>query len=129
MNMHPVHYAPHHTGNLPLCGTLPDRASNGGLVMCTLKRDLTTCFRCIDQYEERAATPEQVKALAEARDAIDEAMAGLEEQIVFDEQKKAMLAVLTHMLEAHTPWWEFRRRFRLRRAIAELRTLKLEDLK
>lgn len=129
MTMHPVHYAPHHTGHLPLCGAEPDRAANGGVVICTMLRDATTCFRCIDQYEERNATPEQIKALAEARDAINEAMADIEEQVIFDEHKKATLGILTHMLEAHVPWWNLVHQLRLRRAIRDLRALKLDDLK
>jgi hypothetical protein len=129
MNMQPVHYAPHHTGHLPLCGAEPDRASNGGLVITTMLRDHTTCFKCIDQYEERAATPEQIRALSEERDAIDRALADIEENLLFDEGKRLTLEALGHMLKVHTPWWMVVQQYRLRRAIRELRALTLDDLR
>jgi hypothetical protein len=129
MNIYPVHYAPHHTGHLPLCGAR--HANDGGeqqLVMVTMLRDMTTCFRCIDQYEERAATPEQVRALADARNAIDEAMADIEEQVMFDEGKKLTLHAMNHMIQ-RAPWWALRYKFRIARAMTDLRALTLADLK
>lgn len=129
MHLLPVHYGPHHNGHMPLCGAEPVGPGQRNAVIVTMLRDSTTCFRCIDMYEERAATPEQRKALAEARDAIDEAMRDIEEQLAFDEGKRVTLMALEHMLEGHTPWWQVRRQFRLRRAIGDLRALKLEDLK
>lgn len=129
MNILPVHYGPHHNEHMPICGAEPTGPGQRNAIIVTMDRDLTTCFRCIDQYEERAATPDQRKALAEARDAIDEAMRGIEEQLLFDEGKRVTLMAMEHMLTAHTPWWQVRRQFRLRRAIADLAALKLEDLK
>ena len=107
MNMHPVHYAPHHTGHLPLCGA--ERPARG-LLIGTLERDHVTCFPCIDQYEERNATPEQIEALAQARDAIDDAMADVEHQLA----KSFALHVIGRAIE-DTPWWNVRQQLHLRR--------------
>lgn len=129
MNIHPVHYAPHHTGHLPLCGART--IHHGGdtkLLICTLERDEITCFKCIDQYEERAMTPEQVAALTQVRDDIDSIFAELEEQIVFDQMKQATLHAVDHMI-GDTPWWHPVLRFRLVRARRELAAVTLADIK
>lgn len=128
MTMHPVHYAPHHTGHLPLCGAEPDRVANGGLVLCTMARDLTTCFRCIDQYEERSMTPEQVAALTGVRDEINSIFTELEERAAFSVTKTARLDTLAHML-VHAPWWAWRLRFRLNRAMKDIRDITFEDVR
>jgi hypothetical protein len=129
MNIHPVHYAPHHTGHLPLCGVR--HTSHGGehqLVMCTMDRDEITCFKCIDQYTERAMTPEQVEALNQVRSDIDALFEELEQQVAFDHLKHVTLHVIEHMIE-DTPWWNLRRRFQLRRAQISTAAMRLEDVK
>jgi hypothetical protein len=128
MNVQPVHFAPHHTGHLPLCGTR--HINDGGkhqLVMCTVDRDMTTCFKCIDQYEERAATPEQIEALAQVRDEIDALFEELKHRAAFEDGKRITLHVMEHML-ADMPWWQVRRRFRHRRAMSALRTFRFGDV-
>ena len=119
MNMHPIHFAPHHTGHLPLCGART--IHHGGdvrLLLCTLERDDTTCFKCIDQYEERLATEAQV------RDDIEQVFAEMD----FSIKKRACLHAIDHMI-AHTPWWNLSMRFRLARGRRELAALTFEDVK
>lgn len=125
MNIHPVHYAPHHTGHLPLCGAAKEPH---GLLIGTMERDDITCFKCIDQYEERAMTPAQVAALTQVRDDIDSIFAELEELIVFDQMKHATLHAVDRMIEG-TPWWHPVLRFRLVRARRELAAVTLADVK
>lgn len=128
MNINAVHYAPHHNGHLPLCGAEPDRATNGGLVICTMERDSITCFKCLDQYEERAMTPEQVAALDQIRDDIDDLFNDVQEHVLFDHAKDVTLHAMDHMIRS-APWWAFRYKFRIARAMTELRELALSDFK
>lgn len=119
MNMQPIHYAPHHNGHLPVCGAEPDRATNGGLVICTLEREETTCFRCIDVATETAMTEAQI---AQARDAIDAVFEEVRQQAAFDRAKQVTLSLLRHALR-ESPVWRLGFRYRVRRAIRELSAL------
>lgn len=129
MNIHPVHYAPHHNEHRPICG---ERHVNEGgehqLVLVTMDRDSITCFKCIDQYEERTMTPEQIEALSQVRDDIDALFAEIEERLVFDQGKRVTLRVIGHMLK-DTPWWNLRRRAQLHAAYRDLAAFKLSDVK
>lgn len=121
MNMQPVHYAPHHTGHLPLCGAEPDRATNGGVVICTLKRDLTTCFPCIDQYEERVADPAHAEAITENRSAVQEFVDFINDAIARAEGAKLQMDLIEYDLK-RTKWWQFKQRAALkaeRRAVID----------
>lgn len=117
MNIQPVHYAPHHLNHAPLCGI--DKVS-GGVLIGTIDRDLTTCFRCIDAYEERHMTPEQTAALTDVRDGINELLTELEELVeaeaaaIREQNRGAYRRGTLRLIEdlrRFTPWWDVRRRF------------------
>lgn len=118
---HPVHYAPHHTGHAPLCGA---EKTKGNILLATLDRDGTTCFRCIDAYNETVMTPEQAEALRENSAAIDELMGEMDSLIeaelnALTEQNRAVrrgmerrqALRLIEDLRRFTPWWDLRRQF------------------
>lgn len=114
MNIVPIHFAPHHNDHLPLCGARTlDHGGDTNVLICTLDRDDTTCFRCIDVAEERAANEAMI--------------ARLEAELAFDLQQHAMLHVMDHMLSL-TPWWNLPLQFRLRHAMRKLSALRFEDV-
>lgn len=125
MNIQPVHYAPHHLNHAPLCGADP----SGRTTIGTTVRDGVTCFRCLDAYEERVITPEQIAAVIENAEAIDELMAELDalleaEAEAVREMNRGTLRRgtlrLIEDLRRFTPWWDVRRRvilFRWRRHV------------
>lgn len=112
--MLPFHYAPDHNDRLPICGA--GRPNDPGLYVFTDQRDRVTCLKCLDVYEERNATPEQVEALSYLRDEIDAIYDELHEEAHRREDLHLALMVTGHLLRS-TPWWNLRRRFRLLRAM------------